>query len=209
MSAKTETPVGSRRKKQKQETNALILEKARALFDDRGFEKTTIRAIAAEAGLGLGTIFSHFPDKKSLLVALLLKDLKETEEKAMDSMPAEGSISNKFLHLAQHFFSYYSKRPSLSRTILKEMWFLQGPWGDELKTQAWLFVAKVENMFEQAKLTGEIKPDADSALAAMSFFSHYLNVLFMGLSGDDFNEKEMPAVLEKMLAQIIDGIGAV
>ena len=54
-------PTGTRRAAQKARTRELILESATELFDKLGYDKTTIRAVAKGAGVGLGTVMSHFP----------------------------------------------------------------------------------------------------------------------------------------------------
>jgi AcrR family transcriptional regulator len=46
-----------------------------ALFAEKGYEKTTMRALAEHAGIGLGTIFKHYPDKPPILAAAFEDDL--------------------------------------------------------------------------------------------------------------------------------------
>jgi AcrR family transcriptional regulator len=53
------------------ETYFLILQTARRLFIQQGYTATSIRQIAEETGIGKATIYHHFPDKQSLLAALL------------------------------------------------------------------------------------------------------------------------------------------
>lgn len=53
-----------------------IREAARALFLERGFDATTLRAIAARAGMGASSIYRHVETKHELLV-LELADLQE------------------------------------------------------------------------------------------------------------------------------------
>jgi len=53
-----------------------IREAARALFRERGFDGTTLRAIAARAGMGASSIYRHVRTKHELLV-LELADLQE------------------------------------------------------------------------------------------------------------------------------------
>lgn len=43
-----------------------ILEAARGLFAERGFERTTIRAVAAEAGVDPALVMQHFGSKQEL-----------------------------------------------------------------------------------------------------------------------------------------------
>jgi AcrR family transcriptional regulator len=47
-----------------------ILAAATRLFRERGFDPTTVQAIAAEAGVAAGTVYLYFPSKDALLVAL-------------------------------------------------------------------------------------------------------------------------------------------
>lgn len=56
----------SKRFKKKATNRALILETARKVFDQRGYELATLRTIAEEACLSTGTIFVNWPDKRSL-----------------------------------------------------------------------------------------------------------------------------------------------
>jgi AcrR family transcriptional regulator len=52
------------------ETQARILKAAERLFARRGFEGTTTRDLAQEAGVAEGTLFRHFENKKAILVAV-------------------------------------------------------------------------------------------------------------------------------------------
>jgi TetR/AcrR family transcriptional repressor of mexJK operon len=53
------------------ETEPLILEAARALFLERGYERTSMEDIAKRAGVGRQTVFNRFADKESLFTATL------------------------------------------------------------------------------------------------------------------------------------------
>ncbi|MFG2114016.1 TetR family transcriptional regulator [Streptomyces sp. NPDC048718] len=50
-----------------EQTRALILETAMRLFQERGYEKTTMRAIAKEAGVSVGNAYYYFDSKASLI----------------------------------------------------------------------------------------------------------------------------------------------
>jgi AcrR family transcriptional regulator len=53
------------------DTRADILQAARALFADLGFERTTMRAVAARAEVDVALIYHHFASKDDLLTAAL------------------------------------------------------------------------------------------------------------------------------------------
>jgi AcrR family transcriptional regulator len=67
-------PAGRRltsRQRQAAERREQILKTALRLFAERGFDATSTRQIAREAGIAEGLIFHYFPTKASLLAALL------------------------------------------------------------------------------------------------------------------------------------------
>ena len=49
-------------------SRARIRDAARQLFRERGFDGTTLRAIADRAGMGASSIYRHFRSKEELLV---------------------------------------------------------------------------------------------------------------------------------------------
>jgi AcrR family transcriptional regulator len=62
--------VADRKEREKEEMKTKILEAAKKLFLDHGFEKTSIRNIAEEIEYSPGTIYLYFKDKNELLFAL-------------------------------------------------------------------------------------------------------------------------------------------
>ncbi|MFE8942694.1 TetR/AcrR family transcriptional regulator [Streptomyces sp. NPDC007856] len=68
MPAKNDGPetAGSPSSKSEQ-TRALILETAMRLFQERGYDKTTMRAIAKEAGVSVGNAYYYFEGKEHLI----------------------------------------------------------------------------------------------------------------------------------------------
>jgi len=61
----------SRGSRRKPESLAKIKKAARRLFAERGYHATRPQDIAREAGLGHGTFYLHFPDKKACFLAFV------------------------------------------------------------------------------------------------------------------------------------------
>ena len=66
MDAQTGTP---RRRADAQRNEAALLDAAAAVFVESGVE-APVRAVAARAGVGVGTIYRHFPTRADLIVAV-------------------------------------------------------------------------------------------------------------------------------------------
>ena len=52
-------------------TRSNILNVARRLFNEQGFERVTMRRIATEAGIGVGNVTYYFPRKQDIVDALM------------------------------------------------------------------------------------------------------------------------------------------
>ena len=54
-----------------------LLDTAREQINRHGYENTTIRSVAGECGVGVGTVYNYFPSKDALVASWLLLDWKE------------------------------------------------------------------------------------------------------------------------------------
>lgn len=76
-----------RREENKQRTRSALEQAAARLFDEQGFAATTVRDIAAAAGVGERTFFRYFPSKEDLVLQQV-RDLIPGLMDAVRSRPA-------------------------------------------------------------------------------------------------------------------------
>lgn len=67
MPSKNDSPEQGDAPSKSEQTRALILETAMRLFQERGYDKTTMRAIAQEAGVSVGNAYYYFEGKEHLI----------------------------------------------------------------------------------------------------------------------------------------------
>ncbi|MEV5916482.1 TetR/AcrR family transcriptional regulator [Streptomyces sp. NRRL S-1314] len=67
MPAKNDGPDPGAHLSKSEQTRALILETAMRLFQERGYDRTTMRAIAKEAGVSVGNAYYYFEGKEHLI----------------------------------------------------------------------------------------------------------------------------------------------
>src|SRR5437667_8203029 len=60
----------------KEATRQAILDATRTLLVERGWERVATRDIAAEAGVGNGTLFNYFPTKEAIVAVLVAEALR-------------------------------------------------------------------------------------------------------------------------------------
>ncbi|MFI5960126.1 TetR/AcrR family transcriptional regulator [Cryptosporangium sp. NPDC051539] len=84
-------PVG-RRARKKAATRAHIADTALALFLERGYEKVTVRDVAAAADVSPTTLLNHFPTKEALVVDLGDQIAAELIRVVADRAPSVGIL---------------------------------------------------------------------------------------------------------------------
>ena len=70
-------------------TRGAVLEAAIACFEDRGYDETTTAAIAARAGIGVGTLYGYFRDKREVLLELLEQHIKTNADMVINQLEPE------------------------------------------------------------------------------------------------------------------------
>jgi AcrR family transcriptional regulator len=199
-------PKGKRKAFQRLATRALILESAKALFADKGFEKTTVRAIAASAEVGLGTIFKHFEDKNALLAAALHDDLTATLEQAFKEIRQEKTARENFLHIASRLYQYYAVNPSLSKILVQQAMFSKGKWQTIMVDQVSGFIDTIASLLDKGKEKQEIRQTVDCRTVAVNFFSLYMMSLAFCLNQPEFSPESALALLEEQIGITYSGI---
>jgi len=191
------------REKQKLATRRHIQEVAKALIADLGYEKTTMRALAREAGVGLGTISLHFKDKKSLLLASFHEEIGGVAERAIESAPLDQHIREQFLHIVLEMYKYYAANTKYLRPMVKEVLFADGEWGQILDAQIFKYIGLLRVVLDSAKGRGELRSNVDSMAMAQNIWAAYLYVLLGGLKQETFVADAQLARFEPLLDVII------
>jgi AcrR family transcriptional regulator len=113
-------PVETRTPRRKPESLAKIKKAARKLFVERGYHATRPQDIAREAGLGHGTFYLHFPDKRACFLSFV-EDAREdldahVRARVNDRMSLEDLIGNT-LHA---IFEYTQSHPGVLNAALSD-----------------------------------------------------------------------------------------
>ena len=168
---------GGFRKSQKKATAGKILEAAKEIFENEGYEKANIRKIAKKAGVAPGSVIHHFGDKSNLLHSALYDDLEAVLDNTIRKF-GKSSLENDLGVLTKAVFQYYQKNPKLSKILLKESLFAEPPWSLKFAGQTGKVHHAVVQICENAKKNGTVRPDVDCSIFAVSYLSFfYFNLI--------------------------------
>jgi AcrR family transcriptional regulator len=194
------------RERNKEKKLERIARAGRALFVQKGFEETTTRAIATKAGVGVGTFFLYFGQKRDLLFHLFRDEVSAAVEDAFASTPPAAGIVQQLTHVFGRLYAYYGRDPRLSRVFMKELLFLEAGENHEMMALTRTFVGRVAALVDGAKDRGRVERSVDASQVAAHAFALYLFGLIAWLGGVVPAPEMAQAQLEAQLQLLIRGI---
>lgn len=108
----------SSRQIQKANTRANIKRIAKQAFLEQGIENTSTRYLSSQAGVAVGTLFVHFPDKLSLVKDIFFDEMDLALRDAASSQSRSASPTEYLLQMAQVLFAFYDKYAEFARLAL-------------------------------------------------------------------------------------------
>lgn len=196
----------SLRDRRKEETRQQIQRAARELIAERGFEGTTMRALAQAAGVGLGTIALHFQDKTSLLFSSFFDEISEVSRRAVDEAPKDVPLREQFRHMLRTMYGYYGENTLFLRSVVKEALFATGEWKERFDAQLLEVVGKVAALIESRKASGEVRADVPGMAVAMVCWSLYASGLIDGLNRERFDVDGQVDGVMALLDVVLQGV---
>ena len=122
MSAETEGQVPRLRERNKLHKERAIRLAAKELLFKRGFEATTLRAVAEEADVGFGTVFAYAKDKSGLLAMVFVEELKALPA-LFDETARRDQPFDELIAALGKLYRFWAQTPILSHHVLQQMEF--------------------------------------------------------------------------------------
>lgn len=146
-----------------------IVAAATTLFNERGFQGTSVRAIAEAAGMHSGGLYSHFPSKEALLhhiVAEANTQVQTAVEAVRDSeLDPEAKYRAALLtHVASNMAVGAA---SVSRIFITEWRHLTGPELEEVLDQRRAYERLWDGLIREAIDAGVFRKEMDPHIARL------------------------------------------
>src|SRR5438132_1129869 len=160
----------TRRQESGERRRLAILGAARKVFARKGYADTVVEDIAAEAGIGKGTLYLYFPSKEQIYLAALLQDARELDRRTREAMAAAATWQEKLRAYMKVRFDYFEAHQDFVRIYMTEFrnMCMQGkPLAAELHHLVQQGAAQLAPLFAAAAATGEVR-NVDPELAALT-----------------------------------------
>jgi AcrR family transcriptional regulator len=108
------------RERRKMERRQRVLEAAREVFLEHGYENATTREIATRAGVAVGTVFVYARDKRDLLMTLVNDDLEAITEESFAKLDPSLPFIDRLIALFEPRYRYWVRDPEISTVALTE-----------------------------------------------------------------------------------------
>ena len=176
-------PPLTRRAAAKAQTRTRVMEAARRLFAERGYEAATIRDIAAEAGLSTGAVFASFRDKTDLFNEVIITDV----ERFAAAVPPVDPASSTHDALLATFGAGYAlniDELSLIQAALGFSWQRDRASEARAREGEIHLIRQVEDILRRGVARGELSQTLDlrlvSSMLWASYIANYRQAIFDG-----------------------------
>lgn len=159
---------------QKQASRARVIGAAKDLFEEIGFQETTVRMLAERAGLSPGGVFTTFDDK----VAILCHILGEYRASLCDQMEAltphlHGTVRDRLAALMRLVVSQEFARRRLVLAYVGASYSWTGRLEEEHLTLSARLAATLGAIIREGVERGEVRQDLDPDLLVAFIWSGY------------------------------------
>jgi AcrR family transcriptional regulator len=107
-----------RRAWEQQQRSNRIIDKAQAVFFKKGYDRTTLPAIASAAGYNKRTLYLYFKDKEDIFLAVVLRGLNRLRSVLAGAIDRAAPADTGLTHLARAFFDFSVEQPEFLDLIM-------------------------------------------------------------------------------------------
>jgi len=184
-----------------------IRDAARSLFLEQGFDATTLRQIAARAGMGASSIYRHIRAKEELLV----DELGEHQEEAWRRFRAQCDRSAPTRERVRQFLdaehALLVQDPDLTIVALRATTHPDAPVARRVLALQDRTIGLLAEILQAGRARGELRRDADILVAARAI-AHATHGARVAWANGLLDADACRQAIDSAAALLFDGIGA-
>jgi AcrR family transcriptional regulator len=193
------------REKKKESNKRAILNSAISLFNENGYEKTSIAQIARKAGVGKGTVYSYFDNKKSIIKGFCEYELEKVHNQLIAQSNPDSSILEQMLIIYKTEFQHVTQNREFGRLYMREALF---PDDRDLKTATDLdekYFDVLFPIFIKGQERGELRKDLEPLHITAQFYSLFIIIISAWYSGR-LPSEAVESSMEMLFKQALEGL---
>lgn len=176
--AETEAkPRVNRRQVAKARTRVKVLEAARNLFAERGYDAATIRDIAKGAGMSTGAVFANFQDKAELFEAVFADEMAALSEAFTSGVAIEDTTAARLSGGLSAGYHQILDHLPLMQAMVARSWFQPADADKRVRDFLAPIMTTISDVLLAGIAKGELRQDADVALLSRMVWDIYLSNL--------------------------------
>lgn len=192
--------------KQKSQHKSMVA--ARELFAELGYDKTTLRQIAAKAGLTVGALSNHVTDKRDLIYLIFNEEVNTVVDLALLAPRSYQTFATKLRSIVVHYYRLFASKPVLSRILLSEVVVVS----PSMHLDRYLFnrnrlLIGFAELVDQAQQEGEIKStESPEVISRYIFYVFAASVRWWLASSDRPEWRDGMREFDRMLHLVTEGL---
>ena len=195
----------NRRQAAKQRTRQKVLDAARGLFAERGYEPATIRDIAKGAGMSTGAVFANFQDKAELFEAVLVDEMDRLAQVAADASGGDASVDQRLTAVMAAVYHASLDHLPLMQAIVARSWFQPQEAEIRARKAAEPLVAVFTRVLQDGLGRGELRQDADLQLLGALVWDVYLSN-YRRAAYDEWNAGVLAEQAQRQVELLLSGV---
>lgn len=195
------------RERSQAKKRAAIQQAALKLFEAKGFEKASMKEIAASAGVGFGTVFLYFENKRALLFSLFEDEADRVSVTPFQSVDFGGDDTDVLSNLFWPIYDVFEERIDLARDYIRESTFASADEeGGSIIFSRPMFINNIKDVLRALCAKGRIRKDLDVDAAAEMIYATFSGAVRQWLRQDIPKAVEGRRILGSMFSIIVTGL---
>lgn len=194
------------REVQKQATRDKVVDAARELFEEVGYEETTIRMVAERAGVSVGSVFTTFESKVDIFNYILFEKFEALFGELQRIAPyLRGSARDRITSLMSIAYGVECQQLDLMISHLSASFGWPKRIEEEHNKRRARLIGLLREALDQGVVDGEIRGDVDLALFVDILLTVY-NRNYRAAYYEKLTPEQLSAICERQLELLFQGV---
>ena len=180
----------------KEKTRQKIVDTARGLFTEKGFDQATTRVLAARAGIAVGTLFNYFPSKEALGMEIIAEALESGRQEYVALRRGSESLEEELFLFANTGLNYLKPhRAYLAPVVESALSPFANSQGNETGERV-----RIEHLEDVAAIVStHAKTGQPSFVAIHLYWALYLGVLAFWSQDESPDQEDTLVLLDQSM----------